>query len=167
MGRLRSADLDVEVDEELAATRGQQWRRDEDTGEWLMPPIQRAYLDWLLLPPMNREPRTKEQFAAMCGYYDTKPLYKIEQSKRFLEVWKREHNDTFMSLASMGPIWDSLYDEAVNGRGSAKVKAAELLLRAAELMKPPEVKVVRDETVDAMTDAELMALLDGADFEDV
>lgn len=120
---------------------------------------QRRYLEWLCTPPMERQPASKNKFAAEVGY-SARTLRDWEAKPLFREEWEKRSKDIQGSPERHQQVLDTLFAKAT---ADGDVQAAKLWLTAMDKITPPTVKV--DQTVTSkkaiadLSDDELAALL--------
>lgn len=130
---------------------GQGWRWDPETQTKIMPPKWRAYLDWLLTDPAERDVHTLAEVAAQIGAHpDT--VKRWRRDKRFREVWDREAREKNVDVGRVQEVVDALHLKAKMG----DVKAAALYLQYVQQFLPTKRVIVETErTVAELSDDEL------------
>lgn len=129
------------------------WSKD-DSGKAVMPELQSEYLDWLLSD--DRFPDTEAEWCRAHNVArDT--CAKWKRDRRFKEQWERRATDKNISPDRLQRVIDVLYTSAV---GTGDVAAAKQFLLYAEKLLPPK-EVRRDASVMHLTDAELLAEVNG------
>jgi len=119
-----------------------------------MPDAQSDYLDWLITD--DKMPDTEAEWCRLHGVArDT--VRKWRQDRRFKEAWERRSVEKHISPDRLHKVIDVLYHSAV---GTGDVAAAkQYLLHTEKYMPPREVR--RDASVAHLTDAELVAEVEG------
>ena len=101
------------------------------------PEIKRQYLEWIMVPPGLREPKTKKELAELLGVSD-RSFYNWEASEEFQAELRS-------IKLKMGARWyadllGGLYDLAVNGPAPQRVAATKLLLDHLDVSPNEETK---------------------------
>jgi hypothetical protein len=124
------------------------------TNEPTLDTRQEKYLQWLMMPPSHRIPKTKQEFADENGLdsstlrrWDKKPAFKAEWEKRVAELQD--------SPERTQRLLDALYEAGLNGDN----KAAQLYLQATNRLAPTQIKVEHSQSISELSDAELDALI--------
>jgi len=94
------------------------------------------YLDWLMAPPAEREPKTKEDFAELVGVARS-TLYSWENTPQFQEQLRMLKSR--WGVKFHGEILGRLMDVVANGTDTAAIQAAKVLLPHIDT-GPREVK---------------------------
>jgi hypothetical protein len=115
---------------------------------------QEAYIGWLCTPPQEREPSSKEAYAASIGVNVT-TLRRWEKKEVFRKAWQSRVDDVQGSPERSQRLLDTLYDRAIGG----DIKAAQLYLQATNRMAPPTVTVKSEKGATELSDAELDELI--------
>ncbi len=106
---------------------------------------QEEYLGWLCTAPSEREPASKEAYAAAIGV-NVSTLRRWEKKEVFRKAWSPERSQRLL---------DTLYAKALDG----DIKAAQLYLQATNRMAPPTVNVKTEKGSAELSDAELDELI--------
>lgn len=115
---------------------------------------QEAYIGWLCTPPQEREPTSKEAYAASIGVNVT-TLRRWEKKDVFRKAWQSRVDDVQGSPERSQRLLDTLYDRALTG----DIKAAQLYLQATNRMAPPTVTVKSERATAELSDQELDDLI--------
>lgn len=122
--------------------------------ENLLDARQDAYINWLCTPPQEREPSSKEAYAASIGVNVT-TLRRWEKKEVFRKAWQSRVDDVQGSPERSQRLLDTLYDRAIGG----DIKAAQLYLQATNRMAPPTLTVKSDRASAELSDQELDELI--------
>lgn len=122
--------------------------------ENILTPKQEEYINWLCTPPQERQPPTKEAYAAEIGVNVT-TLRRWEKKEVFRKAWNARVEDIQGSPERSQRLLDTLYERAVGG----DIKAAQLYLQATNRMAPPTVTVKSDRGSAELSDQELDELI--------
>lgn len=122
--------------------------------ENLLDARQEAYIGWLCTPPQERDPASKEAYAASIGVNVT-TLRRWEKKEVFRKAWQSRVDDVQGSPERSQRLLDTLYDRAIGG----DIKAAQLYLQATNRMAPPTVTVKSEKGATELSDAELDELI--------
>jgi hypothetical protein len=122
--------------------------------ENLLDTRQEAYIGWLCTPPQERDPASKEAYAASIGVNVT-TLRRWEKKEVFRKAWQSRVDDVQGSPERSQRLLDTLYDRAIGG----DIKAAQLYLQATNRMAPPTVTVKSEKGATELSDAELDELI--------
>jgi DNA-binding transcriptional MerR regulator len=115
---------------------------------------QENYINWLCTPPSEREPASKEAYAALIGV-NVSTLRRWEKKDIFRKAWQSRVDDLQGSPERSQRLLDTLYERAVNG----DIKAAQLYLQATNRMAPQTVTVKSDKGSTELSDSELDELI--------
>lgn len=119
------------------------------------------YLDWLLTPPRERDPRTEVQLAQELSL-ERRTLYNWRNQKEFLEEWERRYLATIGNPGRKSEIMDTLFRTATDADDPKHVQAAKTYFEIEGGLKPQkmEVQVTQRPAKDLSDDelAELIAL---------
>ena len=117
------------------------------------------YLDWLLTPPREREPRTMEALADELGVTRRTMTTWRTQDKEFMETWERMYLSTIGNPGRKQEIMDTLFRTASDPDDPKHVQAAKTYFEIEGSMKPArmEVNVTRDTS--KLSDEELQSLI--------
>lgn len=126
------------------------WRWDDD---WRKV----KFMEWLLTPPVDREPRSKQALADLFQV-DTRTMSGWAEHPQFREEWQRRVTQIVGDPSRAQRIMDTLYVAATDPGNKAQVQAAKLYLEATNAIKPPSVEVTVKRPVD-LTDDELDQLI--------
>lgn len=128
------------------------WRKDEDTGQDLMPSKQSAFLDWLL-----SEIKQPASQALWCLENDVheRTVQTWKKDVRFKREWERRASDKNISVERIQDMVDTLY----NAGKAGDTKAAMSYLQYVERFLPPPTKDTSDKGIQGMSDEELDAAL--------
>jgi len=119
----------------------------------LMDARHEKYLEWLVTPAANREPKTQAEFARMLGV-DTTTLRRWEKKDWFKSEWDRRVSEIQGSPERTQKLLDALYLKALEGDN----KAAQLYLQATNRLLPPQT-VINTSKASDLSDEELDALI--------
>lgn len=150
-----------------ATDRDTRWRRAED-GSWIMPTLQREYLEDFLLH--HKPNRTKSQ-AVWCKERGiSESLTRTwRKDERFVEEWRRELRRRQMSPEFFADVIASMREIATDvSNPTAAVAAGKMLLAMVGAVQPPEVKVKHEvvaKDIAQVSDEELLELVE-AERED-
>jgi hypothetical protein len=135
------------------------WTRNLETGEWEPPELQQKYLMEMLLawPPTDK---TDLEWAAEHDVTD-RTIRRWKSDERFRKLWAEKADDMHIGPDFIEPIIQNLHAIATSSQPQA-TRAAELLLKFTEKLRPPVTRVVvtEEDRVEGLSDAELMALID-------
>jgi hypothetical protein len=110
--------------------------------------VKEAYLNWLMAPPAERDPATKEEIAEVLGVARS-TLYSWEDTTQFQEQLRLLK--TRWGVKFHGEILGRLMDVVTNGSDTSAIQAAKVLLPHIDT-GPREVKE------DDLTEAHLIAI---------
>ena len=127
---------------------GRGWRFDEATGEYVMPPKWQALMEWLLEGP-DRDPAFQYEWAAANGLHGDS-VRRMKRDVRFVREWNRRCAELNIHPERTQSVIDSLHRMAVDGN----VQAANLYLQYTDRFTPKQ-RVIQDEPVTGLSDAEL------------
>ena len=122
--------------------------------ENILDPRQEEYINWLCTAPQERDPATKEAYAAAIGVAVT-TLRRWEKKDIFRKAWQARVDDVQGSPERSQRLLDTLYDRAIGG----DIKAAQLYLQATNRMAPPTMTVKTERASAELTDKELDELI--------
>lgn len=114
------------------------------------------YLDWLLTPPQDREPRSKRELAGVLGV-DIRSLNYWSEEPSFRDEWQRRVSQIVGDPSRGQRIMDTLFVAATDPANRNHVTAAKLYLEATQAIRPSLEVTVRK--VSDLTDSELDALI--------
>jgi len=117
-------------------------------------------LEWVLTPPVKREPKTKTALAAVLGI-DRRTLHDWLNEPVFRARWEKESKDIIGDPSKVAEVIENMRLMALDGNmrtPSARVGAAKLYLDAVEGIKPPAVKEAARQLAE-MSDDELRAMI--------
>lgn len=114
---------------------------------------QEQYLDWLVTPATERQPRTQQEFARTIAV-DPTTLRRWEKKPHFKAEWDRRVSEIQGSPERTQRLLDSLYAKALGGDN----KAAQLYLQATNRLLPPTT-VINTSKAAELSDEELDALI--------
>ena len=83
------------------------------------------YLEWLLTPPADREPRTKTQLAELFQV-TTRTLSDWSETAEFRDEWQRRVTAIVGDPSRGQRIMDTLYVAATDPKNRTQVQAAKL-----------------------------------------
>lgn len=115
---------------------------------------QEQYINWLCTPPQEREPASKEAYAALIGVNVT-TLRRWEKKDVFRRAWQARVDDVQGSPERSQRLLDTLYEKAVAG----DIKAAQLYLQATNRMAPQTLTVKSERAATELSDEELDQLI--------
>ena len=116
---------------------------------------QEAYLEWLILPEYERNPKTKRAWAEQHGYH-WNTVSAWEKKKAFVERWRLGVEGLAQSPERTQRLLDALYSKGLDG----DTKSAELYLKATGTLKNQTQIDVRSTTsVKDITDDELEKMI--------
>ena len=115
---------------------------------------QENYINWLCTPPQEREPASKEAYAALIGV-NVSTLRRWEKKDVFRRAWQGKVDDVQGSPERSQRLLDTLYEKALSG----DIKAAQLYLQATNRMAPPSVTVKSEKATTELSDSELDELI--------
>jgi hypothetical protein len=115
---------------------------------------QEEYLGWLCTAPSEREPASKESYAASIGV-NVSTLRRWEKKEVFRKAWQARVDEVQGSPERSQRLLDTLYAKALEG----DIKAAQLYLQATNRMAPPTVTVKSEKASAELSDAELDELI--------
>jgi hypothetical protein len=115
---------------------------------------QENYINWLCTPPQEREPASKEAYAASVGV-NVSTLRRWEKKDVFRKTWQSKVDDVQGSPERSQRLLDTLYEKALSG----DIKAAQLYLQATNRMAPPSVTLKSEKATTELSDSELDELI--------
>lgn len=115
---------------------------------------QENYINWLCTPPQEREPASKEAYAALIGV-NVSTLRRWEKKDVFRKAWQGKVDDVQGSPERSQRLLDTLYEKALGG----DIKAAQLYLQATNRMAPPSVTLKSEKAATELSDSELDELI--------
>lgn len=126
---------------------------DDDTSTPLLEARQLEYLEWLVTPSPERNPKTQIEMSRHLGV-DPKTLRRWEKKPAFKQEWDRRVNEIQGSPERTQRLLDSLYSKALGGDN----RAAQLYLQATNRLvtTPPQSQTT---TASELSDEELDRLL--------
>jgi hypothetical protein len=128
------------------------WRRDDDTGESLMPMKQSEFLDWLLSD--IKSPPSQAQWA-MANDVNERTVQTWKKDPRFVAEWEKRAADKNISPERIQDMVDTLYQAGKNG----DIKAAkDYIDYVSRFLPPPELRT-NDKGIQGMSDEELDAAI--------
>jgi len=124
------------------------------TNEPTLDTRQEKYLQWLMMPPSHRIPKTKQEFADENGL-DSSTLRRWDKKPAFRAEWEKRVAELQDSPERTQRLLDALYEAGLNGDN----KAAQLYLQATNRLAPTQIKVEHSQSISELSDAELDALI--------
>jgi len=124
------------------------------TNEPTLDTRQEKYLQWLMMPPSHRIPKTKQEFADENGL-DSSTLRRWDKKPAFRAEWEKRVAELQDSPERTQRLLDALYEAGLSGDN----KAAQLYLQATNRLAPTQIKVEHSQSIAELTDAELDALI--------
>lgn len=121
----------------------------------VMPALQSQFLDWLLTPTQDRDPKTQTEWAEAHDLARG-TLAAWKKDRRFLREWEDRANARNIGVERMQNVLSTLYTAAVSG----DVQAAKLYIAEVDKMRPPK-QVQLDKDVEGLSDEELADELRG------
>ena len=118
-----------------------------------------AYVEWFGLPQSERLPKTSKEWAVEFDVPE-RTLTSWRKATWFRERLAYLYDQINVSPDRLQQVMDAMHTAAVTGN----TKAAELYLRAAEVIAPKQV-LVKAQSVDELSDRELQAALKAAASE--
>lgn len=116
---------------------------------------QEAYLEWLILPEHERNPKTKKEFGELIGVH-ANSLMRWEKGKVFRERWKLGVEGLTQSPERTQKLLDALYNKGLDG----DTKSAELYLKATGNLKVQQQIDIRNQSsVKDVSDEELEKMI--------
>lgn len=115
---------------------------------------QEEYLAWLCTAPSEREPASKEAYAADLGV-NVSTLRRWEKKDVFRKAWQTRVDEVQGSPERSQRLLDTLYAKALEG----DIKAAQLYLQATNRMAPPTMTVKTERATAELSDKELDELI--------
>lgn len=115
------------------------------------------FMEWLLTPPADREPRTKTALAELFQV-EARTVNGWAEHPQFREEWQRRVTQVVGDPSRGQRIMDTLYVAATDPSNKAQVAAAKLYLEATNAIKPPSLEVTVKRPVD-LSDDELDKLI--------
>lgn len=122
--------------------------------ENIMDSRQEEYLAWLCTAPSEREPASKEAYAASIGV-NVSTLRRWEKKEVFRKAWQARVDEVQGSPERSQRLLDTLYAKALEG----DIKAAQLYLQATNRMAPPTMTVKTERASAELSDSELDELI--------
>ena len=118
-----------------------------------------TFVEWYGLPATERLPRTIKEFGLQFDVPE-RTLTSWRKATWFRERLAYLYDQVNVSPDRLQQVMDAMHTAAVTGN----TKAAELYLRAAEVIAPKQV-LVKAQSVDELSDRELQAALKAAASE--
>ena len=116
---------------------------------------QESYLEWLLTPKEDRDPKTKKAWADTNGVHQN-TLTGWEKNKTFSERWALGVKGLTQSPERTQALLDSLYIKGISG----DTKSAELYLKATgQMATQTNVNLTTKTDVKSLSDDELQSLI--------
>jgi hypothetical protein len=115
------------------------------------------YLDWLVIPPTHRDPRTRQELATLL-HVQTRTLRMWSEEPEFRDEWRRRVSKLIGSPERAQRVMDTLYEAASDITNRNQVQAAKLYLEATNAIKPGVMEVTVKRPTE-LSDEELDALL--------
>lgn len=139
------------------------WTKAPD-GSDIPPPLQRKFLEeWCLVWP---RPCSQAEWARAHGV-PAGTVRRWKTDPRFRAVWQARAEEEHLSPEFINPVISEMHRIATdpNARPADKIKAGQVLLQMTERLSPPKVRVevTRDESVEKLSDEEILRLLESTD----
>lgn len=112
-----------------------------------------AYIEWLVTPSTERNPRTQSDFAKSVGV-DPTTLRRWEKKPHFKQEWDRRVSEIQGSPERTQRLLDALYAKALGGDN----RAAQLYLQATNRLVP-QVTINQSTSAAELSDEDLDRLL--------
>jgi len=142
----------------MTSSLEQRWGVDAETGEDIMPPLQRKYLEEMCatLTPTHE---TVEQWCD-DNHVSPRATRRWKKQPKFIKQWEMAATDAQASPEFVSPIIANMHRIASSNLPGA-VKAAELVFKMTERLKPPttRVEISRDDDFASFSDQELAAFV--------
>lgn len=122
-------------------------------------PKRQAYIDWLLTPPADRDPRRMEDLADNLGVTRRTLTNWKTRDKTFIEEWERRYLATIGSPERKQAIMDTLYRTAIDQDDPKHVQAAQRYMEIEGSLKPVKQQIEITKSAATLTDEELEELL--------
>lgn len=115
------------------------------------------YLQWLVTPPSEREPASKNKYAAQIGVHP-RTLRDWEQREEFRRAWSKRAEDVVGDPSKVSEVLEVLRLQALDPTHRQYAQSVKIYLEAVDAIKPPdkkiEVRIGKDELAQ-WTDDEL------------
>ncbi|MEO6590309.1 MAG: hypothetical protein ABIP06_13505 [Pyrinomonadaceae bacterium] len=118
-----------------------------------------SFVEWYAVPEQKRVPRLMSEFAVLQGVPE-RTLSSWKKATWFREKLAELFDQVNVSPDRLQAVMDAMHAAAIGGN----TKAAELYMRAAEVIAPKQM-LVKVQSVDEMSDRELQEALKGAAAE--
>lgn len=119
----------------------------------------KAFLDWLITVPAERDPATQTAFAESLGI-PTTYLGDWKRDPDFLAEWERRYRKKVGSPEKQQAVLEALHETATDRTDPRQVPAARAYLEAIDAIKPKKMDVtVSTKPAKDLSDADLALLL--------
>jgi len=129
--------------------RPQEWPHDGT-----LPANVQEFLEWLLTPTFDREPRTQAEWGRQHGGIHPNTMSQWKRDKRFREAFDKRAQELNLSPYRIQEVLDGVFKAAASG----DMKAAQLYLQHVNQLAPKRL-VIEDRSIAALSDAELREAL--------
>lgn len=129
--------------------KGESWK----TGSSLKQANMELFVEWLLTPEAEREPRTRGEFADRLGV-TTQTLRNYEKEAFVVNQLQSRRRSAF-KVAKVDDVIQALYQRATDPESSGGVQAAKILLDWAD----KQTTEMNAEQLASLSDAELKQML--------
>jgi hypothetical protein len=137
------------------------WKRNTETGEWIMPPLQREFLEWLV--DLNPEKGTMKAWGERKEI-GLRSLSRWKSDARFIKEWESLADEVMVGPAFMQPIIQNMQRRAASSTANDAVRAAEVIFKLTNMIKPPtqRIEIAEDKKFEEFSNDELTAFLKAA-----
>ena len=117
------------------------------------------FIEWLLTPPSEREPRLMTELAEEMGLTRRTLTNWKTRDRDFMEEWERRYLTSIGSPERKQAIMDTLYATATDPDDPKHVSAAKQYMEIEGSLKPRKTEVEITKNPSSLTDEELDAVL--------
>ena len=117
-----------------------------------------AFIDWLVTPPVGREPRSQAELARQLGVAE-RTLVLWKANPEFRKAWQARSTEVIGTPDRAQAVLDGLFEAARDPKHRQFVQAAKLYLEAIDAIKPKRIEVSMSQEASKLTDAELDRLI--------
>ena len=104
-------------------------------------PLKDAFIDWLLIAPDLREPKSQAKLADLMGIAK-ETLTRWKQDADFLREWERRYKATVANPEKMQRVMEALYQSATDPMDPKFVQSARAYMEGVDRLMP-QVKTQR------------------------
>ena len=146
-----------------STAREYRWDWDKDRGEWIMPELQRKFLEEFCM--VWPRPDTQLNWAKEHGVNNV-TVSRWKKDPRFINEWHRLSDQSHAHPEFWKPVIDRLRETALKNpaedMNATQVRAAKLFFDTLEKITPDEdrEREVRDDRLEEIMDEELEAMME-------